>query len=74
MLRKLEDSKEERLKVYTYRIIGKELYVYNKHGSRQHKSMQNLTGVFIKDEPDDVFDILTPLYSFKLIFSRNKER
>ena len=44
------------MKQYTYRIVGKELYVYRNKESMMHKSMHSLIGVFIKDEPDETFD------------------
>ena len=76
MLRKAEDSlglKEPRLKQYTYQIVGKDLYVYRKRDSERHKSMHSLINVFIRDEPDEIFDTAV-LYSFKLIFPPNKDR
>ena len=56
MLRKAQDSTGIFLKQYTYRIVDKELYVYKNKKSMMHKSMYSLTGVFIQDEPDEMFD------------------
>ena len=47
MLRKLTDVK---LKKYYYVLLGKELYIYKKKEDTKHKSMQNLVGVFLKEE------------------------
>ena len=78
MLRKTDDDKssayETKLKVYFYRLVGKELYVYKKENSDKHKGMHNLAGVFLKNvREEEKFDTTT-LYSFKLIFPQGKER
>ena len=75
MLRKTDDDKssayETKLKVYFYRLVGKELYVYKKEGSEKHKVMHNLAGVFLKDVREEKFEYRT-LYTFKLIFPHNR--
>ena len=58
MLRKVDNTKggdETKLKIYTYRLIGKELYVYRKD-SEAHKSMHSLVGVFLRDANEEIFD------------------
>ena len=65
MIRK---ATETRLKSYWYCLLGKELYVYKNNNEEKHKSMHNLVGVFIKDQPEEYLDATTVLYSFALIF------
>ena len=78
MLRKSEKTndfgKKLILKIYTYRLVGKELYVFRKSDSNDHKSMHSLTGVFIRDAADEKFDETAVLFSFKLISPRKKVR
>ena len=78
MLRKTNNDSssayETKLKVYFYRLVGKELYIYKKENSERHKGMHNLTGVFVRDVVEgEKFDT-TSLYSFKLVFPQNKVR
>ena len=76
MLRKVDNAKggdETKLKIYTYRLIGKELYVYRKN-AEAHKSMHSLVGVFLRDANEEIFDCQTLLYSFKLFFPNNTVR
>ena len=56
------------LKAYTYRLIGKELYVYKNKNSDKHKGMHSLVGAFIKDADEELMDSTTLVYSFKIIF------
>ena len=70
MIRKVQDKKGEDtnlFKAYTYRLIGKELYVYRKQDSETHKTMHSLVGVFLKDANDEMFEYQL-LHSFKLHF------
>jgi hypothetical protein len=71
MIRKATETK---LKRYWYALLGKELYVYKSKKDEKHKSMHNLVGVFIKDEPEEQLDATTVLHPFKLIFPGNKAR
>jgi len=71
MIRKAENNK---LKRYWYNLIGKELYVFKRKTDEKHKSMHSLVGVFIKDEPEEIFNSTNTLFHFKLIFSQNKVR
>ena len=73
MMRKLT---EEKLKNYYYVLRGKELYVYRKKDDEKHKSMQNLQGVFLKQEQvlEEYLDENTVIHPFTLIFPGNKER
>eukprot|EP00350_Pseudokeronopsis_sp_OXSARD2_P013892 CAMPEP_0170540298 /NCGR_PEP_ID=MMETSP0211-20121228/318_1 /TAXON_ID=311385 /ORGANISM="Pseudokeronopsis sp., Strain OXSARD2" /LENGTH=369 /DNA_ID=CAMNT_0010842651 /DNA_START=1360 /DNA_END=2469 /DNA_ORIENTATION=- len=61
------------MKTYWYCLLGKELYVYKNKNEEKHKGMHNLIGVFLTDEPDEVFEGKT-LFAFKLIFPPNKSR
>ncbi len=54
-------------------LLGKELYSYKNKGDFKHKEMKSLSGVFIKDEPDEMDDINVPMFPFMLIFP-NKRR
>lgn len=71
MIRK---TKEDKLKKYWYKLLGKELYAYKSTCRDQHKEMHSLVGVFIKDEPEELYKGSTMLHSFKLIFPPNKVR
>lgn len=71
MIRKAENNK---LKRYWYNLIGKELYVFKRKTDEKHKSMHSLVGVFIKDEPEEIYNSTNTLFHFKLIFSQNKVR
>ena len=76
MLRKSGDEnigQEVKLKAYNYILIRKELYVY-KNNSSKHHGMHSLVGVFLKDANEEMFDCLTQLHSFKLIFLPNTVR
>ena len=67
-------KQETNLKVYFYRLVGKELYVYKKETSHNHKGMHNLAGVFLRDVAEEEKFEKKPLYSIKLIFPQNKDR
>jgi serine/threonine protein kinase len=73
MLRKLTDVK---LKKYYYVLLGKELYIYKKKEDTKHKSMQNLVGVFLKEEQamEEHLDENTTIYPFTLVYPGNKDR
>ena len=71
MFRKANETK---LKRYWYCLLGKELYVYKSRTDEKHKMMNNLVGVFIKDEEDEVLGEDTTIYPFSLIFPGNKSR
>jgi len=73
MLRKLTDVK---LKKYYYVLLGKELYVYKKKEDTKHKSMQNLVGVFLKEdqEQEEQLDENTTIYPLSLVYPGNKDR
>jgi PH domain/Protein kinase domain len=70
MLRKATETK---LKKYWYCLLGKELYVYKNKNEEKHKGMHNLIGVFLQDEPEEMFEN-QKLFPFKLIFPPNKSR
>jgi len=70
MIRKATETK---LKKYWYCLLGKELYVYKNKQEEKHKGMHNLIGVFLQDEPDEIFEG-NKLFAFKLIFPPNKSR
>ena len=70
MMRK---AKENKLKRYWYCHLEKELYVYKHKDDATHKTMVNLIGVFIKEEPEEVLDKKNSLFPFTLIFP-NKQR
>ena len=70
MMRK---AKENKLKRYWYCLLEKELYVYKHKDDATHKTMVNLIGVFIKDEPEEVLDKKNSLFPFTIIFP-NKQR
>ena len=75
MLRRLEDKYSEsmsELKAYTYRLIGKELYVYKDKNSDKHKGMHSLVGAFLKDADDTLLDSTTLVYSFKITFLHDR--
>jgi hypothetical protein len=54
-------------------LLAKELYSYKHYGDGKHKEMQNLVGVHIKNEADEIIDEKTVLHPFMLIFP-NKRR
>ena len=62
------ESGSKNLKVYYYRLVGKELYVYKKENSHNHNGMHNLAGVFLRDVTEEEKFDKKPLYSFKLIY------
>jgi len=70
MMRK---AKENKLKKYYYILEDKELYVYKKKTDKQHKTMVNLVGVFIRLDEDEPLDKRNILYPISLIFP-NKTR
>lgn len=61
------------MKGYWYKVINSELYQYKKKSDEKHKTMQALTGVFIREEPSEPLDESTQIFSFTLIFP-SKER
>lgn len=65
MMRK---AKENKLKKYYYILEDKELYVYKKKTDKQHKTMVNLVGVFIRIDEDEPLDKKNILYPISLIF------
>lgn len=65
MMRK---AKENKLKKYWYTLLEKELYVYKHKDDQKPKTMVNLVGVFIKEEPEEQLDRSNTLYPFTLIF------
>lgn len=68
-----KQKKGGKLKSYWYVLLGKELYSYKHQGDPKHKEMQTLTGVHLKNEPDETDDDGRTLYPFMLIFP-NKRR
>jgi len=44
------------LKKYWFVLLGKELYSYKHKGDTKHKDMQNLVGVHIKNELEEILD------------------
>ncbi len=67
-----KQKKSSVLKGYWYVLIGQELYCYKRKGETKHKELKSLSGVFIKDEKDQVNDDGTLLYAFLLIFPNKK--
>ncbi len=65
MMRK---AKENKLKKYWYTLLEKELYVYKHKDDSKPKTMVNLVGVFIKEEPEEQLDRSNTLFPFTLIF------
>lgn len=61
-------AKENKLKKYYYILEDKELYVYKKKTDKQHKTMVNLVGVFIRIDEDEPLDKKNILYPISLIF------
>lgn len=61
------------MKSYWFVLLGKELYSYKTQGDSKHKEMRALSGVYIKDEPEELSESNEPLYPFMLIFP-NKRR
>jgi len=64
----MRKAKENKLKKYYYILEDKELYVYKKKADKQHKTMVNLVGVFIKIDEDEPLDKKNILYPISLIF------
>ena len=54
-------------------LLGKELYSYKHKGDTKHKDMQNLVGVYIKNENEEQTANNITLYPFMLVFP-NKRR
>src|SRR5688572_15428385 len=68
MLRKTPDGKFKR---YWFCLLGKELYCYRKRDDERHKGMHNLTGTYVKAEPEEIIHHkgkVMIFYPFKLIF------
>lgn len=70
MMRK---AKEDKFKKYHYKLYDKELYVYKSNKEKDHKTMVNLVGVFLRTEPPEPLDKKNTLYPFTLMLP-NKER
>jgi hypothetical protein len=70
MMRK---AKEDKFKKYHYKLYDKELYVYKSNKEKDHKTMVNLIGVFLRTEPPEPLDKKNTLYPFTLMLP-NKER
>lgn len=66
-------KKSNSLLGFWFVLLGNELYCYKKKGDVTHKEMRPLTGVFIKDEKEEVNEQGQVLYPFMLIFP-NKRR
>ena len=64
-LYKMIDNKK--LKRLYFKLIHKDLYFFKNEKEKSHKGMHNLSGVFIKENPTNVFNDMT-FYSFSLIF------
>jgi serine/threonine protein kinase len=54
-------------------LLGRELYSYKSQGDSKHKEMRALSGVYIKDEPEELDENGLELHPFMLIFP-NKRR
>ena len=63
-----KQKKASTLKSYWFVLLGRELYSYRSQGDSKHKEMRALSGVYIKDEPDELDDNGTVIYPFMLIF------
>lgn len=61
------------LKKYWFVLLGKELYSYKNQADLKHKEMKSLSGVYLKEELEEVTDNDVTLYPFMLIFP-NKRR
>lgn len=68
-----KQKKASTLKSYWFVLLGRELYSYKSQGDSKHKEMRALSGVYIKDEPQEFDDSGVVLYPFMLIFP-NKRR
>ena len=74
MMHKLEDKNGRAtsfLKVNTYRLIGKELYVYKINNSDKHKHMHIIVGASLSDVDDELMDSIL-VYSFEIIFPHDR--
>eukprot|EP00831_Metopus_contortus_P084918 TRINITY_DN9752_c0_g1_i1.p1 TRINITY_DN9752_c0_g1~~TRINITY_DN9752_c0_g1_i1.p1 ORF type:complete len:493 (+),score=73.14 TRINITY_DN9752_c0_g1_i1:162-1640(+) len=65
-------TKSTKLKRYWFTMLNKELYCFKNKEDPQYKRMHSLTGTFIKDELEDLFDKKTVLYPFSLFFMSKK--
>lgn len=70
MLRKATETK---LKKYWYCLLGKELYVYRSKDELQHKGMHNLVGTFIKEEPLNLSQRMSPYTLLKSYFHQIRQ-
>lgn len=61
------------MKQYWFVLLGKELYSYKNQSDLRHKEMKSLSGVYLKEELEEVMDSGKVLYPFMLIFP-NKRR
>ena len=78
MLKKSRDGGQ--LKKLWFSLLDRELYCtpisfkivqgYESKYETQHTEMFTLVGVFIKDEPEEVFDSRTTLYPLKIILPK----
>mmetsp|Transcript_29481 Transcript_29481/g.28635 ORF Transcript_29481/g.28635 Transcript_29481/m.28635 type:complete len:158 (+) Transcript_29481:1187-1660(+) len=71
MLRKSDEGK---FRKYWFSLIGKEIYCYKKKNDKDHKTMHNLLGVYISEEPDEQLTPTLTLFPIKLIFPPSKAR
>lgn len=68
-----KQKKSNNLVAFWFVLLGKELYCYKNKGDEKHKEMRPLSGVFVKDEKEEVNEQGQALYPFMLIFP-NKRR
>lgn len=71
MLRKAPEGKFKR---YWFCLLGKELYCYRKKDDEKHKGMNNLVGVYVREEKEEFLENGHVLHPFKLIFPPTKAR
>lgn len=68
-----KQKKSNEIKSYWYVLMGQELYSYKTQGESKHLDMRSLSGVYIKDEIEELDDNGDTLHLFMLIFP-NKRR
>jgi len=68
-------TKTENYKKHWMVIIGNELYFYKRKGDTQHKVMHCLSGTYLKEVTDEVFDQNGErFYPLKIVIPPNKSR
>ena len=65
LLRKVKGK--DKLKKYWYSLLGNEMYVFDSKKEKQHKTMYNLVGVFVVEDPEEALEGVK-LFPFTLVF------